>query len=81
MSTAELLRKAAAALERGESPLTTPFLGDNDVSLDQCFTLAEQLAIGARIVAAGIERPRSLAGQAYVEALIASSLTRDGERS
>ena len=52
MSTAALLRKAAEALERGESPLTTPFLGDNDVTLDQAFTLAEQLAIGARIVAA-----------------------------
>jgi len=70
MSTAALLRKAAGALDRGEDPLTAPFLGDNDVSLDQCYTLAEQLAIGARIVAAGIEEPRSLAGQAYLAALV-----------
>lgn len=80
MSTAELLR-LAATLEKGENPFATPFLTEHQVTLGQVCTLAEQVAIGARIVAAGIEGPRSLAGQAYTEALIASSLTGDGERS
>ena len=65
-SSAELLRRAAAALDDGQIPLVNPFLSDNDVTLDQCFSLAEQLAIGARIVAAGIENPRSPQGVAMV---------------
>ena len=65
-SSAELLRRAAAALDDGQIPLANPFLSDNDVTLDQCFSLAQQLAIGARIVAAGIENPRSAQGIAMV---------------
>jgi hypothetical protein len=61
-SSAELLRRAADALDNGQIPLMNPFLSDNDVTLDQCFSLAEHLALGARIVAAGIRDPRSPQG-------------------
>jgi hypothetical protein len=66
MTTVELLRKAADALDDGQIPLMNPFLSDNDVTAGQCFSLAEQLAIGARIVAAGIAGPRSPQGLAMV---------------
>lgn len=69
MSTAALLRKAAEMLDKGVSPLETKFLSENDMSLEQYKSLAEQLAIGARIVAAGIEYPRSVYGQAMVMAM------------
>ncbi len=65
-SSAELLRRAAAALDDGQIPLVNPFLADNDGTLDQCFSLAEHLALGARIVAAGIENPRSEQGTAML---------------
>lgn len=70
MSSASLLRAAADALDQGQIPLMNPFLADNDVTLDQCMSLAEQLAIGARIVAAGIESPNSDAGRATIMAMI-----------
>jgi hypothetical protein len=66
MTSAELLRKAAEALEDGRIPLMNPWLAENDVTLDQCVALAEQLAIGARIVAAGIDDPRSTQDLAMV---------------
>lgn len=71
-SSAELLRRAADALDDGQIPLMDPFLSDNDVTLDQCFALAEHLAIGARIVAAGIRDPRSPQGIALVMELARS---------
>jgi len=64
VTTAALLRAAADALDDGQIPLANPFLAEHDVTLDQCMSLAEQLAIGARIVAAGIENPRSPQGVA-----------------
>lgn len=64
MTTAQLLRAAVDALEDGRDPLAEPFLSENGVTLDQCYSLAGQLAIGARIVAAGIEDPRSPQGTA-----------------
>jgi hypothetical protein len=67
-----MLRLAADALDDGRDPLTNPFLADNDVTLDQCYALAEQLAIGARIVAAGIENPRSPQGMAMLMTMAAS---------
>jgi hypothetical protein len=73
MTTAALLRAAASALDDGRNPLANPFLSEHEVTLDQCFSLAEQLAIGARIVAAGIEDPRGLHGQAYFAMLAASA--------
>ncbi|HXJ24453.1 MAG TPA: hypothetical protein VNH17_02075 [Streptosporangiaceae bacterium] len=50
-STVKLLELAADALERGEDPFSTAFLGKHEVEFDQCMSMAEQLAIGARIVA------------------------------
>jgi hypothetical protein len=64
MSSSELLRAAAEALDDGRDPLANPFLSEHEVTLDQCFSLAQQLAIGARMVARAIERPRSAEGLA-----------------
>ena len=66
VSSAELLRRAADALDDGQIPLMNPFLSDNDVTLDQCMALAEHLDIGARIVAAGISNPGSPQGIALI---------------
>jgi len=71
MTTADLLRAAADALDDGQIPLTDPFLSEHEVTLDQCMSLAEQLAIGARIVAAGIESPRSPQGIAMLMTMAA----------
>jgi hypothetical protein len=71
-SSAELLRRAADALDDGQIPLMNQFLSDNDVTLDQCFTLAEHLALGARIVAAGIRDPRSPQGLALMMEMMKS---------
>lgn len=70
MSIAALLRKAAEAMDEGRNPFDAVFLRKNEVTLDQCLTLAEQLAIGARIVAAGIEAPHSHAGQAMLAVMV-----------
>ena len=72
MSTAELLRLAADALDDGRDPLTTPFLSEHEVTLDDCFTLAGQLALGARIVAKAIDSPRSAQGLAMMQTLVES---------
>lgn len=70
MTSAELLRKAADALDEGVIPLMNPFLSEHDVTADQCMSLAEQLAIGARIVAAGLEKPKSPQGIAMLLAMV-----------
>jgi len=62
----ELLNAAAEALEAGEDPLATPFLSEHGVTLDECVSLAQQLAIGARLVAYGLEHPRETEGQAVL---------------
>ena len=64
MTSAELLRLAAEALDRGEDPFSPAFLGEHEVTFDQCMSLGKQLAIGARMVARAIERPRSEEGLA-----------------
>lgn len=66
MTTAELLRLAADALDEKSDPFAESFLSEHGVTLDQVMSLAEQLAIGARIVAAGIEKPRSPQGVAML---------------
>ena len=71
MTTADLLRAAADALDDGTDPFTPGWLGEHNVTLDQCYSLAAQLAIGARIVAAGIENPRSPQGVAMLMAMAA----------
>jgi hypothetical protein len=67
MTTAALLRAAADALDDGQIPLMNPFLSEHEVTLDQCMSLA----IGARIVAAGIENPRSPQGIAMLMTMAA----------
>jgi hypothetical protein len=69
VSSADLLRRAADALDAGQIPLMNPFLSDNDVTFDQCMSLAQQLAIGARIVAEAIEHPKSECGRAMLSTL------------
>jgi hypothetical protein len=73
VTTAQLLRAAADALDDGTDPFSLSFLSEHDVTSDQCLTLAEQLAIGSRIVADAITSPRSPAGVAYALTLAARS--------
>jgi hypothetical protein len=65
MTTAQLLRQAADALDNGEDPFGVNFLQEHNVSLDQCFSMAEQLAVGARMVAKAMDNPHSLLAQEY----------------
>jgi hypothetical protein len=78
MTTAELLRKAAAALDDGSSPLDNWFLTENDVTIDQAYALAGQLAIGARFVATAIEQPSSPA-RSLMLALVAAEALKNEE--
>jgi len=55
---ADLLKAAATALDDGRDPLTSPFLGEHDVSLNECYDLAEQMAMGARLLAWALENPK-----------------------
>lgn len=57
-----LLMAAATALDAGEDALAMPFLTEHEVTLDEAYSLAEQLAIGARLVAYGLDHPRSPEG-------------------
>jgi hypothetical protein len=54
----DLLRKAADALEDQRDPLVSPFLGRNEVTLDELFDMADLLAVGARVVAWAMDNPR-----------------------
>jgi hypothetical protein len=65
----ELLTAAADALDEGQDPLVPPFLGEHEVTLDECYSLAQQLAIGARLVAYGLENPRTPEGMAVLMTL------------
>jgi hypothetical protein len=55
--SSELLKAAADALDDGRDPLATPFLDEHRVTLDECFDLAEWLALGGRLMAWAIEHP------------------------
>jgi hypothetical protein len=55
--TSKLLKAAADALDDGRDPLTNPFLADNEVTLDECYSLAEWLAVGAQLMTWAIENP------------------------
>jgi hypothetical protein len=72
MTPSQLLRAAAEALDDQRDPLTEPFLTDNGVTYDQMLGLAEQLSIGARIVAYGLDHPQSAAGSVLFEAMVRS---------
>lgn len=56
--SSELLKAAADALDDGRDPLTPPFLDEHRVTLDECYDLAEWLAVGAQLMAWAIENPR-----------------------
>jgi hypothetical protein len=68
--SAELLILAADALDDHTSPFCDEFLTKHEVTFDQCMSLSEQLAIGARIMAHGVENPRSQQGQAMLETMV-----------
>lgn len=68
-NSAALLLAAADALDDMQIPLCNPFLAEHEVTLDQCMSLAQQLALGARIVAHGIEHPTSEQGIALMHTL------------
>jgi hypothetical protein len=56
--SSELLKAAADALDDGSDPFSSTFLDANRVTLDECFDLAEWLALGSRLMAWAIENPR-----------------------
>lgn len=68
----EILTAAADAMEDGMDPFDTAFLADNHVTLDECMTMAELLALGARLVAFGLEHP-DVARGALNDAALASA--------
>ena len=45
----QLLDKAATALDDGIDPLNSQWLADNDVTFDECMTLAESIALSIRV--------------------------------
>ena len=69
MRMGDLLREAADTLDGQEHPFTPAWLGAHDVTLDECVSLAELLAVGARTVAYGLEHPRTHEGQAMMMTL------------
>ncbi len=50
--TVEVLAAATAALEAGTDPFSEGFLAEHAVTLDECSSLAELLALGARLIVA-----------------------------
>jgi hypothetical protein len=56
--TSEVLRAAASALEEGTDPFNDAFLREHDITLDECFTLAEHLALGAQLLAWAMDHPQ-----------------------
>lgn len=73
MTSAELLRKAASALDEGIDPFGEGFLHEHDVTLSQVIALAQQLAVGARMVVKAIEQPESPQGVAMIYTLAEAS--------
>jgi hypothetical protein len=59
--SSELLKLAAEALDNGDDPFHESFLCGNEVTLDECFALAGQLALGAQVMAWAIENPKKAA--------------------
>jgi hypothetical protein len=53
----DLLRAAADALSDGRDPFDRSFLVENQVTLDEVCDLGDLMALGARIVAWGLEHP------------------------
>lgn len=87
----ELLNAAADGLDQGEHPFCDKFLGEHEVTLDECFDMAALMAEGARVVAWAIDNPRDaaaflaggsagMAASAITEALAKITLTSGKER-
>lgn len=53
----DLLKLAGAALADGRDPFDHGFLVEHEVTLDEVYDLSDLMAIGARIVAWGLEHP------------------------
>ena len=45
-----LLLLAADAMDDGQDPFSDHFLSEHGVTLDECYGLGEQLALGARVL-------------------------------
>lgn len=58
----ELLNRAADAMEDGQDPFDLSFLSDHDVAAYECITMADLLALGARLVAFGLDNPKIALG-------------------
>jgi len=61
---------AADALEGGDDPFRASFLAEHDVTSAECINLARQLALGARIVAEGLNHHRSPQGTAVLMSMV-----------
>lgn len=61
---ADLLTKAADALDHGEDPFGLHFLNEHEVESGECLDMADYLALGARLAAWVIENPKR-AGVAF----------------
>jgi hypothetical protein len=57
----ELLNAAADTMDDYSDPFHHTFLVEHDVTADECLSLSDHLAIGARIVAWAIEHPAQAA--------------------
>jgi hypothetical protein len=68
----KLLQAAAEALEQGEMPLSEHFLCEHEVTAAEAMSLSQQLAIGARVVAYGLDHPQSHEGIAVMTRLVES---------
>jgi hypothetical protein len=55
--TTQLLNAAADALEEGTDPFAPGWLGEHAVTFDECMSLAEELAMGARLLAWALDNP------------------------
>lgn len=62
MTTPELLREAAKALDDGDNPLEAGFLVKHGASLSQARALAGLLAAGARMAADSMDGRAALPG-------------------
>jgi hypothetical protein len=58
---AQLLNKAAGALDAGEDPFSFSFLSEHDVTSTECLDMADLVAFGARLMAWVTEHPRDAA--------------------
>jgi hypothetical protein len=53
----DLLKTAADALSDGRDPFAADFLVEHEVTLDEVYDLSDLMAVGARLVAWGLEHP------------------------